>query len=81
MARYHGGTMVAGGYYLNPRRWSVEVVPSEGGRLGGSEGASYVKVAFPLLFLVVPPASLVRALRSRGDGARRRGADRAAPDS
>jgi len=54
MARHTGGMQVEGGYYWNPRRWEVEVVPSEGGRLKGASDAKYVKVPFPLLFVVVP---------------------------
>lgn len=54
MAKYTGGTQVKGGYYWNPRSWEVEVVPSEGGRLKGAAGTNYVKVPFPLLFVVVP---------------------------
>lgn len=54
MARYLGGNAVSGGYYWNPRSWEVEVVPSEGGRLKGATGAKYVKLPFPLLFVVVP---------------------------
>ena len=54
MARYEGGMQVKGGYYWNPRNWEVEVVPSEGGRLKGETGAKYVKLPFPLLFVVVP---------------------------
>ena len=54
MARYTGGMQVAGGYYWNPRRWEVEVVASEGGKLRGAPNANYVKVPFPLLFVVVP---------------------------
>ncbi len=53
MAKYTGGTMVKGGYYWNPRSWKVEVVPPEGGRLP-AEGAKYVKVPFPALFVIVP---------------------------
>jgi hypothetical protein len=45
---------VQGGYYWNPRSWEVEVVPSEGGRLKGAGEARYVKVPFPLLFVIVP---------------------------
>jgi hypothetical protein len=45
---------VEGGYYWNPRRWEVEVVPEEGGRLKGEPDAKYVKVPFPLLFVIVP---------------------------
>ena len=54
MAKNIGGTQVAGGYYWNPKSWAVEVVPQEGGRLPGAASVSYVKVAFPLLFLIVP---------------------------
>jgi len=54
MTRYAGGTKVAAGYYWNPGRWSVEVVPPEGGKLPGAANAKYVKVAFPLLLVLVP---------------------------
>lgn len=54
MAKYTGGAKVEGGYYWNPRNWEVEVVPQEGGRLKGEAGANYVKVPFPLLFVIVP---------------------------
>jgi hypothetical protein len=54
MAKYTGGMQVQGGYYWNPRSWEVEVVPSEGGRLKAAHDAKYVKVPFPLLFVIVP---------------------------
>ena len=54
MAKYTGGMQVSGGYYWNPKNWEVEVVPSEGGRLKGAAEARYVKVPFPLLFVIVP---------------------------
>jgi hypothetical protein len=54
MARYNGGTKVEGGYYWNPRSWEVEVVASEGGKLKGAAEAKYLKLPFPLLFVVVP---------------------------
>ncbi|WP_242392742.1 hypothetical protein [Anaeromyxobacter oryzisoli] len=53
MAKYTGGSTVKGGYYWNPRSWKVEVIPSEGGRLP-AEGAKYVRVPFPALFVMVP---------------------------
>jgi hypothetical protein len=53
MANFEGGTQVKGGYYWNPRAWAVEVIPPEGGRLPAS-AAKFVKVPFPLLFLIVP---------------------------
>jgi hypothetical protein len=54
MTRHTGGAKVEGGYYWNPRRWEVEVVAPEGGRLKGAGDESYVKVPFPLLFVIVP---------------------------
>ena len=54
MAKITGGTQVGGGYYWNPRNWEVEVVSKEGGKLKGSADTSYVKVPFPVLFLIVP---------------------------
>ena len=54
MAKYTGGMQVGGGYYWNPGSWEVEVVSNEGGKLKAAEGAKYVKVPFPVLFLIVP---------------------------
>ena len=54
MAKHTGGMQVGGGYYWNPRNWEVEVVSKEGGKLKGSADTSYVKVPFPVLFLIVP---------------------------
>jgi hypothetical protein len=54
MAKYAGGMQAKGGYYWNPRSWEVEVVPSEGGRLKGTPETKYLKVPFPLLFVIVP---------------------------
>ena len=53
MANYTSGMQVGGGYYWNASNWEVEVVPSEGGRLKGGD-ARYVKVPFPVLFVIVP---------------------------
>jgi hypothetical protein len=54
MAKYTNGMRVGGGYYWNARSWEVEVVPNEGGKLKGGTGAKYVKVPFPVLFVIVP---------------------------
>ena len=51
MAHYTNGQQVGGGYYFNAKSWEVEVVPNEGGNL---KGGDYVKVPFPVLFLIVP---------------------------
>ncbi len=54
MARYESGMKVGGGYYWNARSWAVEVIPAEGGKLSGGPGTRYVKVPFPVLFVIVP---------------------------
>ncbi len=54
MARYESGMTVSGGYYFNASKWEVEVVPEEGGTLKGGPDARYVKVPFPVLFVIVP---------------------------
>jgi hypothetical protein len=54
MAKFTGGMQVGGGYYWNVRSWEVEVVSDEGGTLKGGADASYTKVPFPVLFVVVP---------------------------
>jgi len=54
MTKYESGMQVGGGYYWNAKRWSVEVIPAEGGKLAGPAGARYVKVPFPVLFVIVP---------------------------
>jgi hypothetical protein len=51
MAHYTNGTKVGGGYYFNASNLEIEVVPNEGGSL---RGGRYVKVPFPILFVVVP---------------------------
>ena len=51
MAHYTNGQQVGGGYYFNSRRWEVETIPDEGGAL---KGGDYVKVPFPVLFVIVP---------------------------
>ena len=54
MAKHTGGMQVGGGYYWNPTSWEVEVVPGEGGKLRGRADTKYVKVPFPVLFVIVP---------------------------
>jgi hypothetical protein len=51
MAHYTNGQQVGGGYYWNARNWEVEVVSDDGGSL---KGGDYVKVPFPVLFVIVP---------------------------
>ena len=51
MAHYTNGQQVGGGYYFNSKRWEVETIPDEGGAL---KGGDYVKVPFPVLFVLVP---------------------------
>jgi hypothetical protein len=51
MAHYTNGQQVGGGYYWNAKAWEVEVVSDQGGAL---KGGNYVKVPFPVLFVIVP---------------------------
>ncbi len=51
MAHYTSGAQVGGGYYWNAKNWEVEVISDEGGHL---KGGDYVKVPFPVLFVIVP---------------------------
>ena len=51
MAHYGNGQQVGGGYYWNARNWEVEVISDDGGHL---KGGDYVKVPFPVLFVIVP---------------------------
>jgi hypothetical protein len=59
MASHTGGTKVSGGYYWSARGWRVEVVAQEGGKLPGPSTTRYLKVPFPLLFVVVPVMGLL----------------------
>jgi len=54
MARYPGGTPVEGGYYWNPRRWTITPVADEGALLPGDAGERYLKVHWALVFLLAP---------------------------
>ncbi len=54
MTTYSGNQSVRSGYYLSTHSWNVEVVPSEGGRLPGAAADRFLRVPFPLLFVVVP---------------------------
>jgi hypothetical protein len=51
MAHYTNGQQVGGGYYWNSKSFEVEVISNEGGHL---KGGDYVKVPFPVLFVIVP---------------------------
>ncbi len=51
MAHYENGQQVGGGYYWNAKNWEVEVISDAGGPL---KGGDYVKVPFPVLFVIVP---------------------------
>ncbi len=53
MAKYTGGMQVGSGYYWNASNWEVEVF-AEAGKLKAAAGTRYVKVPFPVLFVIVP---------------------------
>ncbi len=54
MARYEGGTKVPGGYYWNPREWSVTSVEGESGTLPGRHGEGYVRLHWIAALLLAP---------------------------
>jgi hypothetical protein len=58
MATFHGNGSVPGGYYFSLKTFGVEVIGNEGGTLPGDASVKYVRVPFPVLFLVVPVVGL-----------------------
>jgi hypothetical protein len=51
--RFHGGSPVAGGYYLNASRWAVQPVERDGDRLPPGPG-EWRPIPLPLALLLVP---------------------------
>jgi hypothetical protein len=54
MARFSGGSSVPGGYYWNPRHWSVTPVRNDGEKLPGTSADRYLRIHF-LVALVLAP--------------------------
>ncbi len=54
MAKYSGGSLVHGGYYWNPKAWSVTPIPDEGGMLPGDAVDRYVKVPILVALALMP---------------------------
>lgn len=54
MLRHPGGTRVKCGYYWNPRKWDLVMVPKEGGLLPGDPERRYVRVPILLVLLAAP---------------------------
>ena len=54
MARYTGGKQVPGGYYWNPRHWSISPVADEGGLLPGTPADRYVRISWVTALLLAP---------------------------
>jgi hypothetical protein len=54
MARHTGGNRVPGGYYWNPRHWSITPVTDEGGSLPGTSTDRYVRVSWVTALLLAP---------------------------
>ena len=54
MARYTGGKRVPGGYYWNPRHWSISPVTDEGGLLPGTPADRYVRISWVTALLLAP---------------------------
>jgi hypothetical protein len=58
MTTYHGSTQVKSGYYFSATTLGVEVIGQDGGALPGASATRYVRVPFPLLFLIIPVVGL-----------------------
>ncbi len=54
MARHFGGSLVHGGYYWNPKAWSVTPIPDEGGMLPGDHADGYVKIPILAALALMP---------------------------
>ena len=54
MARFNGGSSVPGGYYWNPRHWSVTTVKDDGGMLPGTSADRYLRVHGLVALLLAP---------------------------
>ena len=54
MATYTGGTQVPGGYYWNPRHWSIASVTDEGGALPGKASDRIVRFPWGLALVLAP---------------------------
>jgi hypothetical protein len=54
MATFRGGSSVPGGYYWNPRHWSVTPVEDDGGKLPGSSRDAYRRIHWLVALLLAP---------------------------
>ncbi len=54
MARFSGGSRVPGGYYWNPRHWSITPVTDDGGMLPGKSSDRYLRIHWLLALLLAP---------------------------
>jgi hypothetical protein len=54
MARYPGGTKVRGGYYWNPRTWTVVPVGRDGGGLPGGAGDRWMRMPLLAVIFLLP---------------------------
>ena len=54
MARFNGGSSVPGGYYWNPRNWSITPVAKDGEKLPGTSSDRYLRVHWLVALLLAP---------------------------
>jgi hypothetical protein len=54
MTKYNSGETVKAGFYWNRANWAAEVVPAAGGVLPGEPGATYDRIAWPVLLVLAP---------------------------
>jgi hypothetical protein len=54
MARFSGGSSVPGGYYWNPRHWSVTPVKDDGQKLPGTSQDVYLRIHWLVALFLAP---------------------------
>ena len=54
MARFDGGSSVPGGYYWNPRHWSITPVAKDGEKLPGTSSDRYLRIHGLVALLLAP---------------------------
>jgi hypothetical protein len=52
--KYAGGDTVKYGFYWNVREWEAQVVPKEGGTLGGEPDVRYIRMPLFALLVLAP---------------------------
>lgn len=54
MKTFTGGSAVAGGYYLDVRKWEMVPVAASGATLRGTSADRYLRISMPWVLLLTP---------------------------